>query len=148
MSGYLLADTLADLERALTNSELNVTIIDRIGPLFSMTPEQMLDRGVLVRSDRTRNLGQYRDQELARVEDEITVECGYRIIATKQKESRVGALLLEEQIRALMTGVVPGLGFRMTYTGTPSRGLHPQDAMWWVSVQTFTTARDAPLGGA
>jgi len=147
MNGYLLSETLAEYETVLGASELDLYIIDRIGPITTHTPNTLASRGVLVRSDTTNNLDQYRDQNLARVVDDITVELLYLIVATKQKACRAEALLLEEQIRVLLTQRAPQLASHTTFRGA-SRGLHPLDASWWFCSMTFTTARDAALGGA
>jgi len=147
MSGYLLSETLAEYETVLSGSDLDLKIIDRIGPITTHTPTNLSNKGVLVRSDTTNNRDQYRDQHLARVLDDITVEFLYLIVATKQKDCRAAALLLEEQIRVLITSRAPQLASHTTFRGV-SRGLHPLDASWWFCSMKFTTARDASLGGA
>lgn len=148
MSGYLLADTLAQFEDVLTASGLDLKVMDRIGPIISHTPNSLLSRGVLVRCDSTTNLNEYRDDALARVRDTITVEGCYLIVAGKQKKCRAEAMLLEEQIRVLLTTQAPQLASHTTYVGTTQRGIHPLDASWWFYSMTFTTSRDAALGGA
>lgn len=147
MSYSVLADDLRQLETALIGADLELVILDRIGPLARCAPSTLLSRGVLIRPQATANTGQYRDDGLARVQDTLVVEMAYEIIPTAQRVSREEALVLEEQIRTLLTGESVGLTGRLRYQGTTSRGLHPQDGTWWMTSMTYTRARDALLGG-
>lgn len=117
MSGYLLSDTLAEYETVLEGADLGLKVIDRIGPITTHTPNTLANKGVLVRSDTTNNRDQYRDRHLARVLDDITVEFLYQIVATKQKACRAEAMLLEEQIRKLLTSRAPQLASHTTFRG-------------------------------
>lgn len=143
----LLSANVRYLEELLSASALELYVLDRVGPLTSCAPEQLLHRGVNVRPSSSTNTGAYRDRSLARVQDGLVVEMAYKITPTAQRASRDSALLLEEQIRKLLTGSHPSLAGFVAYQGTPSRGLHPADGTWWITVQNFTIDRDAVLGG-
>lgn len=143
----MLSDLLRELESALDNAQqVDVHVLDRLGQLVTCTPAPELHRGVTVYSTQTSNTNQYRDDGLARVRDSVVVEHGYLIAPTAQRESRDEALVLEEQIRALLTGLVVMGNTRPRYAST-TRRQHPQDATLWITAQTFTIDRDAILGG-
>ena len=143
----LLAANVNYLEGLLSDSPLDLMVLDRVGPLTQCAPEALLHRGVNVRPGASLNTGAYRDRDLARVQDTLTVEMAYKITPVAQRASRDSALLLEEQVRKLLTGAHPALAGHVAYQGTPSRGLHPADGTWWITVQNFTIDRDAVLGG-
>jgi len=145
-TGVPLHQTLRELEDLLADSALDLTVLDRIGKLADCTPQALIDRCVLVRSDRTANTGQYRDQGLARARDTLTVEGAHRITPTKQRDSRDRALLLEEQVRVLLTSLAPQQERHLSFISAV-RGLHPSDGTWWLYSLTFTADRDAALGG-
>lgn len=147
MSHTAIADDLRELEAALVASQLGLRLLDRVGPIAQCAPTNLLHRGVIVRPSQTVNTGQYRDDEHARVSDSYVVELAYMLTPTAQRTSREEALVLEEQVRVLLTGLAVGLTGRLRYVGTTSRGLHPEDASWWMTSMTYTRERDALLGG-
>lgn len=147
MSTTALSDDLAQIEAVLTASALGLKVLDRVGPITQCAPATLLHKGVLVRPMSSRNTGQYRDDGIARVSDTFAVEMAYQLTPVAQRTSRNAALVLEEQIRVLLTGESIGLTGRLRYVDTPSRALHPDDASWWMTTMTFTRERDALLGG-
>jgi hypothetical protein len=147
MSALLLTTTIRTIEDAMSAAELGLVVLDRIGELVRCRPATLLHRGVSVQPTTTTNTGQYRDLTLARVQDRFTIEMAYRITPGGQRDSRDEALVLEEQIRKLLTGLIPGLATPVKYVGTPNRRLHPADQGWWITTMTYTTDRDAVLGG-
>jgi hypothetical protein len=148
MSHIMLHSHLEAAEQRLTDSDLDLKVLDRIGTLASCTPNELLHRGVLLAADSSINTQQYRDTTLARVQDSLRVEFGYRIISRKQKARRNEAMVLEEQLRRLLTtGPLLLNSAILSYIGTPNRRLHPQSHEWWITTMTFSVARDAILGG-
>lgn len=146
-SYVLLADAIEEIEDFILCAGLGLKLIDRVGPLTRCVPTELLHKGVTVRPGSTVNTGQYRDQEVARVQDNLLVEMAYQLTPMHQRTTRNEALVLEAQIRRILTGETVALSGRLRYTGTTSRDVHPADTTWWITTMTYTFARDALLGG-
>jgi len=146
----LLLDLLNEIETCLDGAGLDLKVLDRIGNLLDCTPETLKSRGVTVQSLSTQNLGGSeagdRDRAFARVEDSVLVQMAYRIVPSKQKATRNEALLLEEQIRKVLTSRAWSTSSYARYQST-TRGLVTADRSWWVAALTFTIRRGAALGG-
>ena len=151
MSVQLLLDYVDDMERAASQSGLDLSIIDRVGNLDRHTPNKLWHRGLTIQPISTSNLsGGFdgrRDNGTGAVEDTYIVQLAHRILPTKQKSSRADALLMEEQVISLFTRLVLGQSSHLRYTGTTARGLHPTHGEWWIASLSFITHRTAHLGG-
>jgi len=147
LSYVLLSEAVNQMETVLDDAALGLVLLDRVGPLTRCVPAELLHHGVNVRPTATANTGQYRDDGIARVQDRVVVEMAYLLTPTAQRASRDEALVLEEQIRRVLTGASIALAGRLRYVGTGARGVHPADASWWITTMTYTLNRDALLGG-
>lgn len=143
-TGTLLADVMSEVRSALSEAGLGLQSMDRLD-LRSYT-DQHLDRGFVVRAPRTTNSGQYRDTHLARVLDAIEVDVSYRIAPTRQVETFEEATVLEEQVRRVVTSRRTAWGERMTYE-TSERIFQGEDSSWLIITQTYSTRRNALMGG-
>lgn len=106
----------------------------------------LLHRGVSVNVPaQTQNTGLYRDATMCRVEDRISITLTYVVRPDEQRACRAEALVLEEQVRCLLTGT-PLLPYRLRYLGASNRRT-VGGAEWIVITQDFAAQRDAALGG-
>lgn len=144
----LLLDWVQRIEEVINCAGLGMKLLDRIGPLDQCTPDELLHKGYTVQATSSTNTNQSRNQDHARIAETFVVQFMYevRVLGTSSKSRRDEALLLEEQLRTAITGPAIDLHQRLRIT-TAQRGLHPRDLSWWLSTQTFTAERPAPLGG-
>jgi hypothetical protein len=94
----------------------------------------------------TTNTGQYRDIDLARVDDRVVVSLAYRVRANDQIASRNEAMELEDAVRVALTDPSWHADWHVAYLSTDRRP-GEKSAEWWLSDQTFRVTRDAQLGG-
>lgn len=140
-----LADAVNDIEDVLDAAALDLKRMDRLD-LRTYT-DYHLHRGYVVRVPSTENTGDYRDRASARVLDTIVVDLAYRIRpAGQHRASRDEAWTLAESVRRLLTSRTTIWGEHLTYDRTDRVAQGP-DSQWLVQSQTYTTRRDAILGG-
>jgi len=143
-----LSDLIAEIEGVLTGAEgqaLGLQLAAGINyPGDSVTG--LLHKGVGINlPSQSANTGAYRDATMARVEDRVSVTLTHIVVPNDQRTSRAAALVLEEQIRHMLTQTA-STPFRLRYLGTSSRRT-VGGAEWIVIVQDFAAQRDAALGG-
>lgn len=144
MSATYLADVEEDVERVLSEAGLGLVLTDRIDLLS--TGDEHLHRGVVVSVTQTTNTNQTRNRDLARVVDTVTVQTAYRLRPGDRRDDRKAAYVLEEQVRVALTSTVCVWGEHLTYVSA-TRAPAGQDGQWMITTQTYTTRRDAALGG-
>jgi hypothetical protein len=143
----LLLDQLTQIERCLDDAPLGLVLLDRIGDLARCTPDEALHKGVTVQPTTTANLDQTRNRRTAYVSDGYVLQLLYETgIPGAQKARRNEALVLEEQIRKLLTGGALDLANHLRYVSS-TRGLLASDGAWWLTTMSFTAHRSAILGG-
>ena len=142
MATATITDVLGAIEAALVASpSLGVSLIDgRQGG----TSATRAHHGVFVRRESTDNLDLYRDQDIARVEDEIAVDLTYRVGPKDQRTSRDAALAVEQLIINRLTEASTALAsyhprYIGSQIGTPS-------GEWQTVSITFALTRDQQVG--
>ena len=143
-AGVTVADVLGEIRATLDNCALGLKRIDRLD--IRQYSDAHLDRGYVVRAPRSANSGQYRDNHLARVVDTIQIDTAHRIRPAAQVQSHDDATVLAEQIRALVTSRLTAWGDHIVYV-SDDRAITGEDGAWLIITQTYTTRRDAAMGG-
>lgn len=140
-----LSDLLAAFRSRLSQAPLSLVTIDRID-IAKAAPSVLAHRGFGVTSPSTTNTDRYRDCSMAWVSDAIQVTLTHRVNPNQQQSAESEALMLEEQVRALL--VDPGWqgDHHISYRSS-TRGPHPQSSEWYLITMQFTANRDARLGG-
>ena len=142
MTTRTITQALGAVEAALVAApSLGVSLIDGREGITSATRAH---HGVFVRRESTDNLDLYRDQDIARVEDEITVDLTYRVTPKNQRTSRDAALAVEEAIINRLTEASTALAsyhprYIGSQIGTPS-------GEWQTVSITFALTRDQQVG--
>ena len=142
MTTRTITQALGAVEAALVAApSLGVTLIDGREGITSATRAH---HGVFVRRESTDNLDLYRDQDIARVEDEIAVDLTYRVSPKDQRTSRDAALAVEEAIINRLTEASTALAsyhprYIGSQIGTPS-------GEWQTVSITFALTRDQQVG--
>ena len=142
MATATITDVLGAVEAALIASpSLGLSLVDGRQGITSATRAHY---SVFVRRESTDNLDLYRDQDVARVEDEIAVDLTYRISPKNQRTSRDAALAKEGSIINRLTVASTALAsyhprYISTQTDTPS-------GEWQTVTITFALTRDQQVG--
>jgi len=134
------------IEDRLTSGPLALKLIDSIDPANG-SPMHISHRGVAVTIPTTTNTGLYRDDTFALASDRVEVSVSYQVRPEEQRASRREAIVLEEQVRVLLTDEAYQRDLHLAYDSTSFRGPHPQTSEFYLITQVFTTKRDAALGG-
>ena len=142
MATATITDVLGAVEAALVASpSLGVSLVDGRQGITSATRAHY---GVFVRRESTDNLDLYRDQDVARVEDEIAVDLTYRISPKDQRTSRDAALAIEGNIVNRLTIASTALAsYHPRYVGTQT---DTPSGEWQTVTITFALTRDQQVG--
>ena len=142
MSARTIAQALGVIEAALVAApSLGVTLVDGRQGVTSATRAHY---GVTVRREATRNLDLYRDQDFARVEDEVAVDLTYRVSPKDQRTSRDAALSVEQDIVNRLTEASAALAlYHPRYVGSEAA---TPSGEWQTITITFALTRDQQVG--
>ena len=142
MSARTIAQALGVIEAALVAApSLGVTLVDGRQGVTSATRAHY---GVTVRRASTRNLDLYRDQDFARVEDEVAVDMTYRVSPKDQRTSRNAALAVEQGIVNRLTEASAALAlYHPRYVGSD---MTTPSGEWQTITITFALTRDQQVG--
>ena len=138
---------LEEFDRRLTadGSGLELTLQDTTAPALQVNAPRA-HKSVRVTAPASSNTLQYRDQGLARVEDEIQVELLYTAVPTGQRARERECIRHAAKVRAWLTDGIWLRTFRPTWL-RETRGPVPGDAQLYQITQTYRVTRDARLGG-
>ena len=142
MSARTIAQALGVIEAALVAApSLGVALVDGRQGVTSATRAHY---GVAVRRESTRNLDLYRDQDFARVEDEVAVDLTYRVSPKDQRTSRDAALAVEQGIVNRLTEASAALA--LYHPRYVSSEMATPSGEWQTITITFALTRDQQVG--
>lgn len=144
MSATALADVVQHIEDAIANAGLELRLLDVLD--LTHHTDDNLDRGFCVMVPSSVNRQESRENDLTVSGDTFEVQVGYRMRHTQRRESRAEAMVLEEQIRAIVTSRRADWPTHLVWAGT-QRQLAAADPQWYIITQRFTGRRYAALGG-
>lgn len=122
-----------------------LTLADALDPGRSKNAVR-LHRAVQLGVPASRNTDDYRDQDLARSEDTVTVTLRYRINPSAQHRFRREGIAHAELVRRWLTDPLWIGALRVRWRAT-ARSTGPTATEIYTIVQTYTVTRDAALGG-
>lgn len=139
------ATVLLAFEERLALPALALQSMDRLELPQAITSQRSY-RGVHVEVPTTTNTDQYRDIDLARVDENVIVTLFFRLGPKDQKQGRTDALRLEKRIRETLVDTSWRPEWHVRFR-TTSRGPDPASAEVYRITQTFLITRDDSLGG-
>lgn len=139
-----LSDLIAHIESAIVGGGLEMRVLDVVD--LRRHTDENLHRGFCVNSPTTANLYESRQNDHAVSSDVIEVQIGFQLRPHEQRVSRAEALILEEQVRGIVTSRAADWPVHLVWTGT-TREFPPADQGWMIITQRFTGRRYARLGG-
>jgi len=139
-----LADNLAALESALADAGLGLVMLDKLTVLGA--GDEHIHKGCVVRIPSSANTDGHRNFDLSLSEDMIEVEVAYKIRPREQRTSRDEALVLEAQIRDLLTSTDAPWSWRIVWRSS-DRAVTDGDSTKLVITQTFATLWSIAMGG-